>query len=168
MYIGDSAKDLRDKSVIDMGAQQTLSNAQDPRLILDLIKVLKADSASESEAILERSITALEKLTAQNNAQMQQMEKDKMAAEQAKLQNENAERQKDREKDIEVAKIHAGTTKMIADDKLTSSELIENAKMKTDLQKEQMKASKPSSSSNSSSTPKKASSEPKKSDKKKE
>ena len=142
VYIGDSSKDLRDKQIIDRGAEQALSNSQDPRVILDLINVLEKDNASESKAILERSVNALEKLTEQNNkaaqAQFEQEQANKKAIEDEK----NALTREGYEKDIKVANIYANNKADVEARNRTSEELKTAAKLETDLIKEEIKGNK--------------------------
>ncbi len=83
IFIGDRFKDKKDKEVIDTAATQALSNASDKELILDLINVLEADSASESKAILEKGLKAFDDLQAQNAKAAAEAEKAKLDDKQA-------------------------------------------------------------------------------------
>jgi predicted nucleic acid-binding Zn-ribbon protein len=66
-YIADNFAEQKKKSVIDSAAQQALSNAATPDLILSLIETLNADTAGESEAIFKRAVKAMNKLKEQES-----------------------------------------------------------------------------------------------------
>ena len=59
VYIADNFNEQRKKATIDAAAQQTLSNANTPELILSLIETLNADTAGESEAIFKQAVKSL-------------------------------------------------------------------------------------------------------------
>jgi hypothetical protein len=65
VYIADNFAEQKKKSVVDQAAQQALSNAATPDLILSLIETLNADTAGESEAIFKRAVKAINKLKEQ-------------------------------------------------------------------------------------------------------
>lgn len=140
IYIGDTAKDLRDKQTVDMGVQQLLSNSQDPDIIRDAIKVLQADTASESLGIFDRTIERLKK--SQEQAQQAEAENNQAIAEQeaAKLASEVEEKQKDRDSQEEIAKIYANNKTFNETEKNTSQELQLIAKLEADEKKERIKA----------------------------
>jgi len=127
IYFGDRFKDKRNKEIIDMSAQQALSNASDKELILDLINVLQGESASESKAILEKGLDTFQKLQEANAKAAQ-------AAEEAKQQHELAlqDRQKqiadDRnQNNIDVAHIYADNKAYTENEKNQSQELMKLA-----------------------------------------
>lgn len=135
LYIGDRFKDKRDKEIIDQAAVRALGNATEKELILDLINVLEAESASESKAILERGLKAFQKLQAENNKMMQE-------AEQAKQESEKAiQEQKDQvirdgyANNIEVAKIYANNKTFTEGEKNQSQELQTAAKLELEAEK---------------------------------
>lgn len=82
VYIADNYAEQKAKSVVDNAAQQALSNAATPDLILSLIQTLNADTASESEAIFKTAVKTM-------NALKQQEQE--FQAEQAKAQQEAAQ-----------------------------------------------------------------------------
>ena len=135
MYIGDSAKDLRDKQIIDQGAQMALGSAQTPEIILDLINVLEKDNASESKAILERSVAAMAKITEQQAADAEKLERDKMQHESDMKQQEAAEKDKDRQNNIDVANIYNDGKTHQANEDRTSEELKTLAKLEVEQEK---------------------------------
>ena len=127
IYFGDRFKDKRDKEIIDMAAQQALSNASDKELILDLINVLQGESASESKAILEKGLDTYAKLQEANSKAAQ-------AAEQARAEHELA--LEDKRKliaderninNIEVAHIYADNKAYTENEKNSSNELMKLA-----------------------------------------
>lgn len=107
IYIGDTAKDLRDKSIIDQGAQMALSNAQDIGLIKNLISVLQKDSASESNAVLDRTIKALEKQKEQELEMVKSQQEQQQANEMDLRDRDDVNKQKDRDSNENIAKIYA-------------------------------------------------------------
>ena len=83
VYIADNFAEQKKKSVVDSAAQQALSNAATPDLILSLIETLNADTAGESEAIFKRAVKAMNKLKeqeAQANADAQKTQQEATAA----------------------------------------------------------------------------------------
>jgi len=153
VYIGDTAKDLRDKQTVDMGIQQLLSNANDPDIIRDSIKVLQADTASESLGIFDRTIDRIKKLNDEAQQQAQAQVEAQQEAEQAKIANENDQKEKDRENDIAIAKIYANNKTFNEGEKNTSQELQLSAKLESEERRDRMKAntekSKPTSTPSS-------------------
>ncbi|RZV65746.1 MAG: hypothetical protein EX254_04695 [Flavobacteriaceae bacterium] len=106
-YLSDGGKDAKKKQIVDQAAQLALGNAQTEEMILSLIDVLSADTASESRAILERAVAASAKLREQNAQSQMQQAQDQLA------QKADAEKRKEdiqmrgQDKDIAVAKIYA-------------------------------------------------------------
>lgn len=83
VYIADNFAEQKKKSVVDSAAQQAMSNAATPDLILSLIETLNADTAGESEAIFKRAVKAMNKLKeqeAQANAEAQKSAQEAEAA----------------------------------------------------------------------------------------
>lgn len=135
MYIGDRFKDQRDKQIIDQAAVQALGNATDRELILDLVNVLETEHASESKAILEKGLKAMEELNAENSKALQ-------AQEEARLKGEAEVRAHDKQiaddknlNNIEVAKIYANNKTFNDGEKSASNERITAAKIESDLLK---------------------------------
>jgi hypothetical protein len=65
VYIADNFAEQKKKAVVDQAAQQALSNAATPDLILSLIETLNADTAGESEAIFKRAVKSMNALKEQ-------------------------------------------------------------------------------------------------------
>lgn len=106
-YIGDNFAEQKRKNIIDAAAQQTMASAQTPDLILNLIEVLNADTAGESEAIFRKGIKAMNALKEQER----QAEADnaKTVAEATDRATESATKiaEERNVNNIEVAKIYA-------------------------------------------------------------
>jgi hypothetical protein len=78
VYIADNFQEQRKKQVIDQAAQQTLSNAQTPDLIVSLIETLNAETAGESIAIFKQAVKSMNALKEQEQ-QFQAEQADKAA-----------------------------------------------------------------------------------------
>lgn len=107
LYIADSAKDYRDKQIIDQGAQMALGSAQTPQQILDLVEVLEKDNAEESKAVLERSINAMQKIAQQQQEELNKIEQEKTQVQKEAQELDYMKHQEKLETEIEVAKIYA-------------------------------------------------------------
>ena len=99
--LSDPRKELESQQYIQRSAEQMLPNMQDPKMILELIKINMSDSASESVEILEKGIEAMEKAAVER-------QKGQQAAEQAAAEAQ-AKKEKD-ELDLEYAKIKGNET----------------------------------------------------------
>ena len=107
-YLSDGGKDLNMKDKIDAVATNYLQGANEPEMILQMIKVLKQETADEAEQILEAGIQKMSEINAQRTQSEQEMQKQMAEAE---LESEEKEREVKRDgfdKDITVAKINAG------------------------------------------------------------
>jgi len=119
VYIGDSGKDDAMKQVVHQLAQSALQSGSID--LLNILKVLKADTMTEAEKILERGMDEMQKqAAAQQEQAMQQMQAEQQAA-QAKFQMESELKQMDNEAKIQVAEIGAESrlevAKIQSDDK---------------------------------------------------
>lgn len=129
VYFGDRFKDKKDKEVIDGAAMQSLSNASDKELILDLINVLQAESASESKAILEKGLATFQKLQEANAKAAQEAEKAKQEHELA-IEDKRKEIADDRnQNNIDVAHIYADNKAYTENEKNSSQELMKLAEI---------------------------------------
>lgn len=135
MFIGDRFKDQRDKQIIDQAAVQALGNATDRELILDLVNVLETEHASESKAILEKGLKAMEKLSSENAKSMQAQQEAEDKKEQSKLDQEERISDKKLVNNIDVAKIMANNKTYNEAEKNASSERQTAAKLDVDLLK---------------------------------
>lgn len=105
--LSDPRKEAYAKQVIDGAASQMLPNASDPKMILELIKVHMADSASDAKAILERGVEQMEKAAEERMAAEQQSQQAALEAAAAKEEKEDQLTRDGYEKDIVVAQIYA-------------------------------------------------------------
>ena len=87
--LSDPRKEMEAKQIISQAASQMLPNMQDPQMILEMIKIHWADSASEAISILERGVqqmnNAMEERAKQAQAAQQAEAEAKAKAEEAKL-----------------------------------------------------------------------------------
>lgn len=133
VYIADNFAEQKKKSVVDRAAEQALSNAATPDLILSLIETLNADTAGESEAIFKRAVKAINKLKEQEAQAQADLEKSKqesaaaLQAEQSQLTREGYE------KDIKVAIIQNDGQTLREMNKNQSTEKIKLADIEKDL-----------------------------------
>jgi len=132
-FIGDTVKDKQLKNKIEQVSTQILQGAQDPRLILEVFKVMKADSAAEAEAIFEKGVEAMEKMNEQRSQQeaAAQQEAAKIQQETEAIKERNAD--KERLNKLEVANIKALNAIDVATIQTESKETIEKAKQMKDL-----------------------------------
>ena len=113
IFIGDSGKDESVKQVIQQIAQSALQSGQVE--LLDIIKVLKADTMTEAEHILER---ALDEMKKQQQAQQQQQQALAQAQQEAAAAEHEQSLQLEQVKNegkIQVAQIQSETDLKIAD-----------------------------------------------------
>jgi hypothetical protein len=146
IYFADRFKNKKDKEIIDMAAQQALGNATEKELILDLINVLQTDSATESKAILEKSLTAFQALQAENAKAAQAAEEAKQAHEMAKEDRIDARDKAKNINNIEVAKIYADNKTFNEHEQRSTEELIAAAKLSNErlkIEKDSLKKDKP-------------------------
>jgi hypothetical protein len=133
VYIADNFAEQKKKSVVDAAAQQALSNAATPDLILSLIETLNADTAGESEAIFKRAVKAMNKLKEQEQQAQADMQKAQQEADAALKAEEAALTREGYEKDIQVAMINNDGLALRENNKTASSEKIKLAEIEKDL-----------------------------------
>lgn len=138
-YLGDGGKDLNMKDKIDAVATNYLQGANEPEMILQMIKVLKQDTADEAEQILEAGIQKMSEINEQR-MQSEQESNEKVA----KINAENDEKERDVkrdgfDKDITVAKINAGAkidvAEIFSDDTRDTTAAKEKSKVLTEKYK---------------------------------
>lgn len=134
IYVEDNRKEYQRKKRIDDVASQTFMNANSPQLIRDLIKIWNADSSTEAESILDKGLKALEELRAQSQEQMAQIERDKIAANQKKEEEDRKIEREKMENNKEVAVIYANNK--IAETEVKSQ--AENLRKLADIEKDLM------------------------------
>ena len=112
VYVGDSGKDDSMKQVVQQLAQSALQSGTID--LLGVIKVLKADTMTEAEKVLEQAMTEMQK---QQQAQQQQAMQAQQAAAQTKQSEFEAEaqlKQMDNEAKLQVAQISAESRMQVA------------------------------------------------------
>ena len=119
VYVGDSGKDDAMKQVVQQLAQSALQSGQID--FLNILKVIKADTMTEAEKVLEKGMDQIKEQAAQQQQQaMQQMQMQEQM-EQQKFEREAQLKQIDNEAKIRVAEIGAESrlevARMSSDDK---------------------------------------------------
>jgi hypothetical protein len=105
LYVGDSGKDDAMKQTLEQLAQAALQAGQID--FLSIVKILKSDTMSEAENILERAMEEMQKAQAEaSQAEMQQAQA-QQEAKQAEFEAEAQLKQIDNEAKIQVAQIGA-------------------------------------------------------------
>lgn len=133
VYLGDAAKNQEAKEVINRAAEIALGNPQTPGMLLDLVRILNKDNATEAEAILERSFEAMEKLAAENQKAAQEAQQAQTQAEVAKNQEEAQLKREGYDKDRDVAEIYVQGKMGENRNKIDSQERMKLADIEKDL-----------------------------------
>ena len=133
VYVGDSGKDDSMKQVVQQLAQSALQAGTID--MLGVVKVLKADTMTEAEKVLEQAMTEMQKQ--QQQAMEQQMQAQQAAAE-AKKQDFEAEaqlKQMDNEAKLQVAQISAESRMKVAEIQADVDRDIHDTKSQNELRK---------------------------------
>jgi len=112
VYVGDSGKDDAMKQVVQQLAQSALQAGSVD--LLGVIKVLRADTMTEAEKVLEQAMSEMQKQQEVAMQQQQQAQQAAAEAEQAKFQAEAQLKQMDNEAKIQVAKIGSDSRLQVA------------------------------------------------------
>ena len=133
VYVGDSGKDDSMKQVVQQLAQAALQAGNID--LLNVIKVLKADTMTEAEKVLERGMEAMKK--EQQEAAQQQMMAQQMAAQekQQDFQSDAQLKQMDAEAKLQVAKIGADSRIKVANIQSETDRDIHDAKEQGEMAK---------------------------------
>ena len=138
VYVGDSGKDDSMKQYVQELSQAALQSGSVG--LLDVLKVLKADTFTEAETVLEQGMDAMKKM------QQQQQQAEAQAA-QAELEKGNAQQQGQMEieklkgtNDARVAEINAESRIRTAEISADASRDIADAKHETELDKKVIEA----------------------------
>ena len=105
IFMGDSGKDDALKQQVQQMSQAALQSGT--ITLLDALKVLKADTMTEAQAVLEQGIEAMKGQQEQLQAQQQQMQQAQAQADDAKMQSEMKLKQMEIDGRIKVAEINA-------------------------------------------------------------
>jgi hypothetical protein len=133
IYIGDSGKDNNIKVQVQQLAQSALQGGNIS--MLDVIKVLKADTMTEAEHVLEKGLEAIEKSQAQMQEQAMAQQQAEAQAEEAKQQHQIQLAEIEANSRIESAKIMAEGHVEVAEIKSQDSRDIADMKEKVSIDK---------------------------------
>lgn len=131
-HIADNRKEFERKQRIDQIAGQTFANSQDPQLLKDLIKLLNADTSTESEAIFDRSLSVLMKMREENNKIAQQQHQDKIQIDNEKIIKDESKHKDQMQNNLDVAHIYANSKA----DEVREKEVNNNLRKAAELEKE--------------------------------
>ena len=107
IHIGDNRKEYERKERMDKIGEQTFGQSQDPEIMLNLIKIWNADSATEAEAIFKIGSQKLAEMRQENIKLQQEAEAQKAKIEEAKLAETARMHQETMQNNIDVANIYA-------------------------------------------------------------
>ena len=140
VYVGDSGKDDAMRQAVMQLSQAALQNGSVG--LLDVIKVLKADSMSEAEAVLERGLDEMRKQQEMQQEQQIQMMQAEQEAKMAEKQTEAELKQLDNEAQINIAEMNNQTKLQIAemqsDDKRAIADMKEKVNVNRDILKSEL------------------------------
>ena len=105
LYVGDSGKDDSMKQVVQQLAQSALQAGSID--MLGVIKVLRSDTMTEAEKVLEQAMSEMQKQQQESMKEQIQAQQAAAEAEQAKFQAEAQLKQMDNEAKLQVAQINA-------------------------------------------------------------
>lgn len=106
--LSDPRKEMDAKQMIDQAAQQLMPNAQqDPRTMLELIKLHMSDSASDAIAIFEKGVASMEKAMQERAQQAQAQAEAEQQAKAAAEQEKNNLQREGFANNLDVAKVYA-------------------------------------------------------------
>jgi len=112
VYVGDSGKDDAMKQVVQGLAQSALQSGSID--LLNILKVLKADTMTEAEKVLEQGMEQMKQQAAEQQQQAMQQMQMQQEAEKAKFEEEAQLKQMDNEAKIQVAEIQAESRLQVA------------------------------------------------------
>jgi hypothetical protein len=112
VYVGDSGKDDSMKQVVQQLSQAALQAGTID--MLGVIKVLRADTMTEAEKVLEQAMTEMQKQQQQTMEEQMQAQQAAAEVEQAKFQAEAQLKQMDNEAKLQVAQISADSRLEVA------------------------------------------------------
>ena len=113
VYLGDGGKDESLKGVVAQLAQSALQSGQID--FMNVIKVLKADTMTEAEHILERAIDEMKKNQQAEAQQAQQQAQFEAESKQAEIQAEGQVKQMELDTQIQIAEMNNETKIQVAE-----------------------------------------------------
>jgi len=133
VYVGDSGKDDAMKQVVQQLAQAALQAGSVD--LLGVIKVLRADTMTEAEKVLEQAMNEMQKQQEVAIQQQQQAQQAAAEAEQAKFQAEAQLKQMDNEAKVQVAKIGSDSRLQVAKIQAEVDRDLHDTKERNDMDK---------------------------------
>lgn len=137
VYFGNSAKEQKQKQIIDQAAQIALGNAQTPDLILELVEVLQADFASEAKKILKRAVNVMNEQRQQELEALQAQEAEKQKGETERKQMDDNLKREGYQKDLDVAEIYANNKALTERERNDTNKIIKAADIEANFYKQQ-------------------------------
>ena len=134
IFVGDSGKDDAIRQSVTQLSQAALQSGQVS--LLDVIRVLKADTATEAERVLEMGMEAIKSQQAEAQQQQQQVMQMQQQAEAAKFEKEAALKKMDNDTKVQVANIQSQADIKVAEIADMSKRDIADMKEKVALGKE--------------------------------
>jgi hypothetical protein len=131
IYVGDSGKDDSMKQVVQQLAQSALQAGTID--MLGVIKVLKSDTMTEAEKVLEQAMTEMQKQQQQASEQQMMAQQAAAEAEQAKFQAEAQLKQMDNEAKLQVAQISAESRLEVAKIQADANRDMHDTKERNDM-----------------------------------
>ena len=133
VYVGDSGKDDSMKQVVQQLAQAALQAGSVD--LLGVIKVLRSDTMTEAEKVLEQAMSEMQKQQQVAMEQQQQAQQAAAEAEQAKFQAEAQMKQMDNEAKLQVAQIGADSKLAVAKIQAEVDRDLHDTKERNDMDK---------------------------------
>ena len=133
IYVGDSGKDDSMKQVVQQLAQSALQSGTID--MLGVIKVLKSDTMTEAEKVLEQAMSEMKKQQQATMEQQMQAQQAAQEAKQAEFQAEAQLKQMDNEAKLQVAQIGAESRKEVAKIQADVDRDLHDTKERNDMDK---------------------------------
>tara|TARA_Y100001973_G_scaffold64832_1_gene94814 strand:- start:1014 stop:3320 length:2307 start_codon:yes stop_codon:yes gene_type:complete len=133
IYVGDSGKDDSMKQVVQQLAQAALQAGTID--MLGVVKVLRSDTMTEAEKVLEQAMNEMKKQQEQSTEQQMMAQQAAAEAEQAKFQAEAQLKQMDNEAKLQVAQISADSRLNVARIQADANRDIHDTKERNEMDK---------------------------------
>ena len=127
IFVSDAGKDQEKLQNIKGLTQAMIQNGAKPG---DLAEMLDSDSFTQIKANLKKADRAQEELEQAQQEAQQQMQQQQLQAQQMQSEAENLEKEKDRQKDIEIALINAESKKDEAGNNLNLEKMVREFEIK--------------------------------------
>ena len=133
VYVGDSGKDDAMKQVVQQLSQAALQSGNVD--LLNVIKVLKADTMTEAEKVLEQGMEQMKRMQDQQQQILMQQQEMAQQAKQAEIQQQVALKQVDNDAKKEIANIESQTKIKVAQMQTDAQRDIADAKESSEMVK---------------------------------